>query len=123
MLTAGARTPPGLIPKIVATFVYASSQGQRTHSARTNIAATATKEPDVVVEPVEIKETEDNLLASSSIIDEVAVAPDELPVSLSLYSFYLKCFPFQSQDNLLRVPTTTGKPGRPVPRFCKLLKI
>jgi hypothetical protein len=24
------------IPKIVATFVYASSQGQRTHSARTN---------------------------------------------------------------------------------------
>jgi hypothetical protein len=23
-------------PKIVATFVYASSQGQRTHSARTN---------------------------------------------------------------------------------------
>ena len=25
------------VPKIVATFVYASSQGQRTHSARTNI--------------------------------------------------------------------------------------
>jgi hypothetical protein len=25
------------IPKIVATFVYASSQGQRTHSARTNV--------------------------------------------------------------------------------------
>jgi hypothetical protein len=25
------------IPKIVATFVYASSQGQRTHSAQTNI--------------------------------------------------------------------------------------
>jgi hypothetical protein len=24
------------IPKIVATFVYASSQGQRTHSAQTN---------------------------------------------------------------------------------------
>ena len=24
------------IPKIVATFVYASSQGQRTHSVRTN---------------------------------------------------------------------------------------
>jgi hypothetical protein len=24
------------IPKIVATFVYASSQGQRTHTARTN---------------------------------------------------------------------------------------
>ena len=24
------------VPKIVATFVYASSQGQRTHSARTN---------------------------------------------------------------------------------------
>jgi hypothetical protein len=24
------------IPKIVATFVYASSQGQRMHSARTN---------------------------------------------------------------------------------------
>jgi hypothetical protein len=32
-----ARTPLGpKIPKIVATFVYASSQGQRTHSARTN---------------------------------------------------------------------------------------
>ena len=31
-----ARTPLGPIPKIVATFVYASSQGQRTHSARTN---------------------------------------------------------------------------------------
>jgi hypothetical protein len=27
------------LPKIVATFVYASSQGQRTHSARTNISA------------------------------------------------------------------------------------
>jgi hypothetical protein len=27
------------IPKIVATFVYASSQGQRTHSARTKISA------------------------------------------------------------------------------------
>jgi hypothetical protein len=25
------------IPKIVATFVYASSQGQRTHSARTKM--------------------------------------------------------------------------------------
>jgi hypothetical protein len=24
------------LPKIVATFVYASSQGQRTHSAQTN---------------------------------------------------------------------------------------
>ena len=32
-----ARTPLGPIPKIVATYVYASSQGQRTHSARTNI--------------------------------------------------------------------------------------
>ena len=32
-----ARTPLGPIPKIVATFVYASSQGQRTHSARTKI--------------------------------------------------------------------------------------
>jgi hypothetical protein len=31
-----ARTPLGPISKIVATFVYASSQGQRTHSARTN---------------------------------------------------------------------------------------
>jgi hypothetical protein len=32
-----ARTPLGpKIPKIVTTFVYASSQGQRTHSARTN---------------------------------------------------------------------------------------
>jgi hypothetical protein len=27
-------------PKIVATFVYASSQGQRTHSARTNLIFT-----------------------------------------------------------------------------------
>jgi hypothetical protein len=26
----------GIIPKIVATYVYASSQGKRTHSARTN---------------------------------------------------------------------------------------
>jgi hypothetical protein len=32
-----ARTPLGPIPKIVANFVYASSQGQRTHSARTKI--------------------------------------------------------------------------------------
>ena len=30
----------GKIPKIVATFVYASSQGQRTHSARTKSSAT-----------------------------------------------------------------------------------
>ena len=28
------------LPKIVATFVYASSQGQRTHFARTKIEAT-----------------------------------------------------------------------------------
>ena len=33
-----ARTPLGpKLPKIVATFVYASSQGQRTHSDRTKI--------------------------------------------------------------------------------------
>ena len=32
-----ARTPLGPIPKIVATFVYDSSQGQRTHFARTKI--------------------------------------------------------------------------------------
>ena len=32
-----AATTSGKIPKIVATFVCASSQGQRTHSARTNI--------------------------------------------------------------------------------------
>ena len=32
-----ARTPLGPIPKIVATFVYASSQGQRTHSTWTKI--------------------------------------------------------------------------------------
>ena len=31
-----ARTPLGPIPKIVVTFVYASSQGQRTHSVWTN---------------------------------------------------------------------------------------
>jgi hypothetical protein len=32
-----ARTPLGpYMPFIVATYVYASSQGQRTHSARTN---------------------------------------------------------------------------------------
>ena len=31
-----AVTTSGKIPKIVATFVFASSQGQRTHSARTN---------------------------------------------------------------------------------------
>jgi hypothetical protein len=31
-----ARTPLGPIPNIVATFVSASSQGQYTHSARTN---------------------------------------------------------------------------------------
>jgi hypothetical protein len=30
------------IPKIVATFVYASSQGQRTHSARTNSVSAMT---------------------------------------------------------------------------------
>jgi hypothetical protein len=29
------------IPKIVATYVYASSQGQRTHSARTNLPNSA----------------------------------------------------------------------------------
>ena len=35
----------GKIPKIVATFVYDSSQGQRTHSARTNMDLIAAKEP------------------------------------------------------------------------------
>ena len=34
-----ARTPLGPILKIVATYVYANSQGQRTHSARTNLMA------------------------------------------------------------------------------------
>jgi hypothetical protein len=33
---AGVWAELGKIPKIVATFVYASSQGQRTHSTRTN---------------------------------------------------------------------------------------
>jgi hypothetical protein len=33
-----ARTPLGpKMPFIVANYVYASSQGQRTHSARTNV--------------------------------------------------------------------------------------
>ena len=32
-----ARTPLRPIPKIVAAYVYASSQGQSTHSARTKI--------------------------------------------------------------------------------------
>ena len=31
-----ARTKSRKIPKIVATYVYSSSQGQRTHSAQTN---------------------------------------------------------------------------------------
>jgi hypothetical protein len=34
------------LTKIVATFVYASSQGQRTHSARTNILLKAFCEGD-----------------------------------------------------------------------------
>ena len=92
-----------------------------------NIAAAATdatKEPVVVDEPVAIKDTEDSLLASSSIIDEVVVAPDEPLVSLELLDilFNLNCFQLQLQNNLLRVSTTTAKPGRPGPRFCKLLK-
>ena len=57
-----------------------------------NIPEPAAVEPAVVKEPVEIIDTEHNLLASSSIIDEVVVAPDEPSVSLSLYSFYLTCF-------------------------------
>ena len=39
------------IPKIVATFVYASSQGQRTHSARTNLGSPdphATNQPKYI---------------------------------------------------------------------------
>ena len=48
-----------------------------------NIAATATVEPLVVEEPVEdTEDTEDNLLASSSIIEEVVVALDEPSVGL-----------------------------------------
>ena len=92
-----------------------------------NIAAAATdatKEPVVVDEPVAIKDTEDSLLASSSIIDEVVVAPDEPLVSLELLDilFNLNCFQLQLQNNLLRVSATTAKPDRPVTRFCKLLK-
>jgi hypothetical protein len=40
VLNSGGKNNPKKkekIPKIVATFVYASSKGQRTHSARTNI--------------------------------------------------------------------------------------
>jgi hypothetical protein len=37
VLNSGGERRKGKIPKIVATFVYASSQGQRTHSARTKI--------------------------------------------------------------------------------------
>jgi hypothetical protein len=36
ILATAVRTTSGKIPKIVATYIYASSQGQRTHSAPTN---------------------------------------------------------------------------------------
>jgi hypothetical protein len=35
VLNSGGKKKKWIIPKIVATFVCASSQGQRTHSART----------------------------------------------------------------------------------------
>jgi hypothetical protein len=37
VLNTGGKKRKGKIPKIVATFVCASVQGQRTHSARTNL--------------------------------------------------------------------------------------
>ena len=46
VLNSGSKKTPrkGKIPKIVA-FVYASSQGQRTHSARTNYLQTVPRLP------------------------------------------------------------------------------
>jgi hypothetical protein len=35
----GKKKENKILPKIVATFVYASSQGQRTHSTRTNFSS------------------------------------------------------------------------------------
>ena len=62
-----------------------------------NIAATAaaaaTVEPVAVEESVEIIDTGDNLLASSSFIEEVVVAPDEPPVSLIFVNILFKVFP------------------------------
>jgi len=52
------------------------------------------------------EDSEDNLIASPSIIEEVVVAaPNET----------------LAQNNLI-IASTTSKPGRPIPRFCKLLK-
>jgi len=52
------------------------------------------------------EDSEDNLVASPSIIEEVVVAaPNET----------------LAQNNLI-IASTTSKPGRPIPRFCKLLK-
>ena len=63
-----------------------------------NIAATATKEPVVVEEPVEIIDTEDNLLASSSIIKEVVVALDEPTVSLKFVDILFKVLPIAGTE-------------------------
>jgi hypothetical protein len=57
-----------------------------------NIAATATEGNIVVEKPEDITKSEDNLLASSSIIEEVVVAPDVPPVSLQLVQFPFKLF-------------------------------
>jgi len=66
--------------------------------------STTEKVVDIVEEV--LKEEKDSLVASPSIIEEVVVAaPNET----------------LAQNNFI-IPSTTTKPGRPVPRFCKLLK-
>ena len=63
-----------------------------------SIAATATKEPVEVEKPVEIKDAGDNLLASSSIIEEVVVALDEPTVSLKFVDILFKVFPISGTE-------------------------
>ena len=63
-----------------------------------NIAATATKEPVVVEGPVEIIDTDGNVLASSSIIEEVVLALDEPPVSLKFVKFLSQKFPISGPE-------------------------
>ena len=88
-----------------------------------NIAATATEGNIVVEKPEDITESEDNLLASSSIIEEVVVAPDEPPVSLKLVRFLSQNFPISGPEQFAASFYNNSQARQPSTKVLQVAKV
>jgi len=105
LLLSSSTTSSPAVPFYCRRFKGDCSVRRESICCRKENISTAEKEVETVKEQLE-EESEDNLVASPSIIEEVTVvSPHETHV-----------------QNDFIVALTTPKPGRPVPRFCNLLK-